>query len=231
MGFVRALGSIECNYGGPEMLPQSFIPTVCSGTFALSAYRKVPGDMCDQGWQPTDAQVPCPSSLNSGSLKYGVGIILVLGLGYYFFSATPKGSKNPLGDFTASSGSIFSQCGSPLGLLASCLGSMQRLISSNRGIERFPDLTYAKITGNEFDLDGIGAGNDDTLGEFLDEAELDDRTPQVYGDVESDRPERTKVVAGSARIAKDSVPKLQAPPAVPGKPQSFDVAGGDEDLL
>jgi hypothetical protein len=233
MGFVRTIGSTECNYGGPDMLPQSFIPTVCSSTFSLPAYRKIPGDMCEQGWQPTVASVPCPSQLNAGHFKYGLGVLVALGLVYFFYNKvfTSKGSKNPLGDFTAAGGSILSQCGSPLAMLAMCLGCMHRIISSNRGIERFPDLTYKKVSGNEFDLDGLGTGDEESLTEFLDEADHDDFTPHVYGDAETDRPEKTKIVAGSARGANQSVPMLQAPPSGAGGPAKFDVAGGDEDLL
>eukprot|EP00928_Gymnodinium_smaydae_P098503 TRINITY_DN9174_c0_g1_i1.p1 TRINITY_DN9174_c0_g1~~TRINITY_DN9174_c0_g1_i1.p1 ORF type:complete len:895 (-),score=247.61 TRINITY_DN9174_c0_g1_i1:79-2763(-) len=159
VGFIRKLESKECIFGGIEMLPERFVPTVCSGTFTLDAYRKVPGDVCEGGWQPTKATVPCPSSLNGINWQnIGAGLF-IMGALYFVYTkmCTGPGAKHPLGDFAAPSGGGFS----PMNALALCLGKMQAMVSGGRGFERFPDLTYKKLSGTEFDLDGIGANEFD----------------------------------------------------------------------
>jgi len=52
VGFVRQVGSTECIFGGSEMMPDRFAPTVCQGTYGATAYRKVPGNQCKGGWTP-----------------------------------------------------------------------------------------------------------------------------------------------------------------------------------
>jgi len=231
VGFSRSVGSMECNYGGTDMMPQLLIPTVCSSTFAIDAYRKVPGDACEGGWQPQQVNVPCPSQLNAGHFKIGFGGFLAIAALYFgytkFCVGGPGGSK--LGEFSAPQGMQFS----PMGMAASCCGWIGAKLQSNKGFERYPDLTYKKLGQTEFDLDGMG-GNEDNLTEFLDEAEHDDFAPRVYEDSNSNafkpaREEKASIVSGSASLATDSVPRLQAPPV--GGVQNINLPDQDNDLL
>jgi len=240
VGFTRALGSTECMFSGPEFLPDRFVPSICSGTFALDAYRKVPGDICEGGWAPTPVQVPCPSSISGDHVKMGlclVAAVAVVYMGYNKFSGGGGGPqrKNPMAEFSAGGGISF------IGIIVGCLNIVSNLSSflsglfarKSGGIDRYPDLTYKKLSGNDFDMGDIG-GNEESLAEFLDEAEQDDFQPRVYGsraaedkaDASDSRPsEKSTLVSGGARAATAAVPKLQAPPtgAAPG--------GADEDLL
>jgi len=238
MGFTRSVGSTECKYGGPELLPERFIPAVCSGTFGADAYRKVPGDVCEGGFTPVKVQVPCPPQINSGHLKTGFIGLMALGalyMAYTRFCGASKSNSNPLGDFSAPSKM---QCSSPTALLAACCAWIGGKLQGGRGFDHFPSLQYAKLSGNEFDLDGM-ASNEESLTEFLDEADQDDFAPRVYGDSSLDgkrghqptREER-QIIPGAARDATDAVPKLQAPPGQSAAaPSRFNISRGDEDLL
>eukprot|EP00929_Paragymnodinium_shiwhaense_P092812 TRINITY_DN5280_c0_g2_i1.p1 TRINITY_DN5280_c0_g2~~TRINITY_DN5280_c0_g2_i1.p1 ORF type:complete len:956 (-),score=196.30 TRINITY_DN5280_c0_g2_i1:31-2898(-) len=234
IGFSRAVGSMECVFGGPEMLPERLVPTICSGTFGLDAYRKVPGDICEGGWVPQQAQVPCPSNLTAGSFKMvlcAVAAVFVLYMGY----TKMQGGRSPGGkgmgmEFSAGGG--LSPTGLAVGAInaaSGIFGFFGGLLQRNAGIDRYPDLTYKKLTGNEFDMEGMG-GNEESLAEFLDGVEQDDVAPRVYGSADdrrnSDRPSTERsVVAGSARSATEAVPRLQAPPS------GAAASGGDDDLL
>lgn len=240
VGFSRNVGSTECNYGGTDLMPERMIPTVCSSTFTVDAYRKVPGDFCEGGWQPTKQQVPCPTQLNGSSVTNGlIGLVVLVALYFGYGKFCGGGSNtNKLGDFSAPTSKMPQCSGSPTEMLAACCGWIGSKLQQNKGIERFPDLTYKKLTGNEFDLDGMG-GNEESLTEFLDEAENDDYAPRVYGDSTDDRKgydrpsrEEPAIIAGTARDATEAVPKLQAPPGAGGAGTThFNIGTGDEDLL
>eukprot|EP00927_Polykrikos_kofoidii_P056704 TRINITY_DN50794_c0_g1_i1.p1 TRINITY_DN50794_c0_g1~~TRINITY_DN50794_c0_g1_i1.p1 ORF type:complete len:985 (-),score=196.18 TRINITY_DN50794_c0_g1_i1:139-3018(-) len=245
-GFTRELGSMECKYGGVDMLPKSFIPTACSSTFKLDAYRKVPGDVCEGGWQPELANVPCPSAITPDNMRYaiaGVFIVFVSYLGYQKFCTgggpSSKVTQSDFGEFTAKQGW---QCQTPLALFGACFGWVHgKLTANTRGFEGFSDLTYKKLTVNEFEFESAG-GNEESLTGFLDEAEQDDFAPPVYdggSDKKSAKQEessnnRRDVVTGGVRAATESVPRLQAPPgsAIAAPPATnFGLITGDDDLL
>merc|ERR1740121_2740252 len=62
MGFVRKVGSTDCKFAYDGAVP---LPAKCesgSGSFFMVGHRKVPGDSCEGGWQPTKVEVQCPKS-------------------------------------------------------------------------------------------------------------------------------------------------------------------------
>ena len=78
-GFTRAINSLEC-------VPEDKLLTqegcVSSGVFLASAYRRIPGDTCVDGWQPPKVPVLCPqSSPFSKSAKFfliGMGVLVFI---------------------------------------------------------------------------------------------------------------------------------------------------------
>merc|ERR1712232_1318802 len=104
-------------------------------------------------------------------------------MGYNKFAAGGAGGRkaNPMAEFSAGGFSA-------LGIIVGCLSIVSNAVSfvsgifqrKNAGIDRYPDLTYKKLSGNEFDMDGMGV-NEESLTEFLDDAEQDDFAPRVYG--------------------------------------------------
>eukprot|EP00927_Polykrikos_kofoidii_P016941 TRINITY_DN17699_c0_g1_i1.p1 TRINITY_DN17699_c0_g1~~TRINITY_DN17699_c0_g1_i1.p1 ORF type:complete len:1016 (+),score=209.35 TRINITY_DN17699_c0_g1_i1:93-3050(+) len=250
VGFMREVGSTICKYGGPELMPDRIIPPMCSGSFSVDAYRKVPGDMCDAGWQPEKVKVPCPSVITRSNVKYGIVALALSVVAYAIylkFIMAEGSSSGPLGDFTAKTG----KCGSPMGLATCICGWIGSLTSRSRGISQYPDLSYKKLGGDDFDLDTIGATNEESLSEFLDEADNDDFAPRVYNmqgssaantaaaneSFGSDSPGRS-VVAGGAKDATEPVPMIQGPPTGAASVTEaaapithFNIGHGDEDLL
>jgi hypothetical protein len=95
---------------------------------------------------------------------------------------------------------------------------------------------YKPVNRDEFDMDAVGTiGNDDSLNDFLDEADYDSAPPNIYGATADERrsdrrprEEDNRPVPGGAKAAREPVPKLSAPGA--STAQRFDI-GGDEDLL
>ncbi|EEQ99784.1 sortilin, putative [Perkinsus marinus ATCC 50983] len=63
LGFARTLGETECKPVDVDavLTPEEMECTSSSAYFA-DAYRRVPGDTCEGGFVPAQAQVPCPSS-------------------------------------------------------------------------------------------------------------------------------------------------------------------------
>lgn len=230
VGFVRSVGSSECVFGGPDMMPDRFAPTVCRGTYGAPAYRKVPGNKCQGGWTPPTIEVPCPGSgFRWGLLKWAllaifVGGALYAGLGQFgpAFSVRPKvGFGNEPGRLTC-----FASLGSRVLLLASgCCGFLGRICtlrSSHRG--------YEKLKGEDFEFDG----GRESLNDFLEEADDDDAALNYSSsdDRKSTLRDESRVVTGSAsRFAREkAVPRLLAPPSCAGPPV-FDMTSTDEDLL
>lgn len=57
-GFTRKIGSYECKPNDPTLTIEG---CTSSSYFYANAYRKVPGDICVNGWVPEKVPVPCPS--------------------------------------------------------------------------------------------------------------------------------------------------------------------------
>jgi len=64
MGFARKVGDMECKLT-PDYLAVMPIPDACKNDdyFFAQNYRKVVGDTCEDGWQPTKVAVPCPAGV------------------------------------------------------------------------------------------------------------------------------------------------------------------------
>mmetsp|Transcript_57564 Transcript_57564/g.167171 ORF Transcript_57564/g.167171 Transcript_57564/m.167171 type:complete len:931 (+) Transcript_57564:102-2894(+) len=231
IGFTRAVGSKECLYGGAEMMPERFIPTLCSKTFSAMAYRKVPGDVCEGGWQPTPVEVPCPSAgVPAGTLKSLLLAGLAIGvlyLGYGFFCTGTSSSKTSF-EFAAPKGMMPDwSVGAILQLpLVGASWLYSKFCARNRGFDAHPTLGYQKVGRDEFDFDGIGG--ETSLNDFIDQAEYDDSARVYDGEAADHRPERTGIVAGSHNVAS-RVPKLSAPGT--GGALKFDMSSDDQDLL
>lgn len=230
IGFVRAVGSMECVFGGQDMMPTRFIPSICHKSFSASAYRKVPGDRCEGGWEPRLVEVPCPSTgLAAGAARGLLFVVAAVGL-FCVAQSYAAGGGGAAGS----------------GLAAALCGLLGQLLVRNRGFKGHEGVRYKRVEGDELDMDGIGAA-DESLNDFLDEADFDDRAPHVYSSADDRRfddrreaeeegrwQERSTLVSGGARAALEEVPKLQAPPpgALPpsGGAEHFDI-GDTEDLL
>ena len=85
MGFIRIIGEMDClPYDVDRVLTPEEIDCTSSGVFFANAYRKIPGDSCSGGFQPSKIQVPCPShSRFSG----GASLVLVLVVLVFVFIA------------------------------------------------------------------------------------------------------------------------------------------------
>lgn len=57
-GFTRKVGSLECKPNDPTLTIEG---CTSSSYFYADAYRKVPGDICENGWIPEKVAVPCPA--------------------------------------------------------------------------------------------------------------------------------------------------------------------------
>jgi len=239
VGFARAIGSTSCEYGGQELMPTRVTPMDCKSTYQTPAYRKVPGDVCEGGWQPGVTEVPCPSTgVAKNTMKGLVLVYLVAGLLYVCYTRFRSGKQGPdiFGDTKASDCSVTT----PIHMTIDCFrGLYAKVRGSNQGFEGFGTVGYKKV-GNEFDLDV----QEEALTDFIDEdMGHDDYAPRVYDNARDERPAPKRrdddIVIGSAHLATDSVPKLLAPPnqggasAAPAAHQTaFDmIGGGDEELL
>lgn len=235
MGFLRSVGSTECVYGGPDMMPARLVPAVCSGSYKAPAYRKVAGDKCEGGWRPEQVDVPCPgSAARLGNAKYALAGVLLLGALYVCAGklSEGRGGSKGFGEFTAKSS--WAPSFDLMSLVASLGGFLAMFSSKSRS---FGGNSYRPVGKDEFDMDAVG--NDASLSDFLDEADYDSVAPNRYGAVPAEErrqerrarspEERSGPVPGGARAALEPVPKLQAPGGA--GPQRFDIGGGDEDLL
>jgi len=234
IGFTRSVGATECVFGGLEMMPQSMLPSACDGTFQVSAYRKVAGDSCENGWSPTPSDVPCPSKpMDTSNFKYIVGVLVVAGVLWMLRGYGGKGV--PSFEMSAPK-SMCADCSPmmvvqmPLLLLA---WLYERFCVTNRGFDSNPGLKYGSVKGDDFDFDaGFDGDGGTSLTDFIAEADYDD-TPKVYDGAAADRSsghDRGGYVSAGLSEARSSVPKLAGPPG--GGPQIFDLGGGDDaDLL
>mmetsp|Transcript_113889 Transcript_113889/g.317116 ORF Transcript_113889/g.317116 Transcript_113889/m.317116 type:complete len:956 (-) Transcript_113889:154-3021(-) len=244
IGFVRGVNQMECVYGGTEMMPERLIPTSCSKTFTVSAYRKVAGDRCEGGYKPEPVEVPCPvSGLNSNHAKYAMLLVLVLGVMYLCHSQGSAGGvvgNQGFGEFSAKS-RLSMQTTTLLQLpMDSFRWLSDKLLARGRGFKSYGGVTYRKVQGDEFDMDGMSMGNEESLTDFIDEAEHDDSAPRVYSSAIDDKnsirrrvDERPHIIAGGVQVARHEVPRLQAPPTLHGKssPEQFSISDPDQDDL
>jgi len=240
VGFVRGVNQMECVYGGSDMMPERFIPASCSKTFSATAYRKVPGDKCEGGFVPEPVEVPCPTSiLGSSSLKWVVLLLILLGLGYL-------GREKLLGDGSPLSHPGLAEFSVKSGWSAALMELpfdsfrwFHEKVSGSRGFQSYGGVGYKKVHSDEFDMETMGGGHtEETLTDFIDEAEQDDHSPQVYdsGDARNssgahdETSEGPSIMAGGAQAAREEVPRL-APPSVDPKPEKFGITDSEADLL
>ncbi|CAG9473822.1 sortilin, putative [Plasmodium vivax] len=77
-GFTRKVGSYECKPNDPTLTIEG---CTSSSYFYANAYRKVPGDICVNGWVPEKVPVPCPAHAPfNRSAKSILFILFILGL-------------------------------------------------------------------------------------------------------------------------------------------------------
>jgi len=220
VGFVRQVGSTECIFGGSEMMPDRFAPTVCQGTYGATAYRKVPGNQCKGGWTPHLIEVPCPAGSTWRTLlKFGLLVLFIMGACHVGRNFSAGGKKSNF-EFRAPETrlSFSSLTSSVLMLAAGICGCLGRLMAG-RSHE------YEKLKGEDFDLDGVR----ESLNDFLEDEE-DGHHPAPYTSHALDKSEEARVVTGAAASAArdQAVPRL-APPGT--GTVHFDMASNDEDLL
>jgi hypothetical protein len=158
-------------------------------------------------------------------------VVLVVGLAFIGYSKFSGGARGPAANFTwevsAKSGFSFS------GLVQPIFGGARwicsKITGGSRGFEGYGGMAYKRVGQNDFDLDGTG--NEESLTDFIDEAHDDDFAPRVYDGVEEKPLRESPTVIGGAHSATEQVPRLQAPPATAVGASSFDISGGDEELL
>jgi len=206
MGFVRKIGSTDCKFAYDGAVP---LPAKCesgSGSFFMVGHRKVPGDSCEGGWQPTKVEVQCPKSnkISKGG-KSVLGTLMIVGLfiaGMYYVSQSDK----------------------------------LKGMFSNYGMDNFGTVKYTTIGANtpETALDSVGTRFD--KGDFFDDDrnEFDDAPRLVSRDGDRDRRDRRderrrEPVNRGLDTAAASVPKLQKPPGAAD--QGGDDEGDSLDLL
>merc|ERR1719444_483943 len=96
-------------------------------------------------------------------------------------------------------------------------GPLRWFSSTSRGFEGYGGVTYKKVGGNEFELGG--AETEESLNDFIDEAEYDDHAPRVYDSAVEEKKfvanreqeEKGGMLSGGLSAAKAAVPALAAP--------------------
>lgn len=238
-GFSRELGSTDCVFNA-ELMPPRLVPAICTGTYPVSAYRKVPGDVCSGGWDaPELMELPCPSVWNTAALpghpmKWVLTAVLLAVMLY--FGYTRCASRNQKGSmFMASAprGGVFGTC---LDLVSGVAGWLSEKVSgAKRGFATHAGVGYKSVF-----LDDMGPGHDSeqSLDDFMDDAAQFDDAPPVYklGGAfaerqlgASERTSRAPARPGGLQSATAAVPKLSAPSGPSTSPVGMD--DFDEDLL
>ncbi|KAF4663921.1 Sorl1p [Perkinsus chesapeaki] len=96
LGFARILGESECKpVDADAVLTPEEMKCTSSGVYFADAYRKVPGDTCEGGFVPPQAQVPCPSfsPLSKGALLVvGLIVLVVVVLGAMTLASGGEGN-------------------------------------------------------------------------------------------------------------------------------------------
>mmetsp|Transcript_55401 Transcript_55401/g.129702 ORF Transcript_55401/g.129702 Transcript_55401/m.129702 type:complete len:849 (-) Transcript_55401:182-2728(-) len=162
LGFSRKIGSTECRFTDESVMT---VPDKCttSGFYYVDAYRKVVGDSCEGGWQPTKVGVPCPA--NS---KFSRGAISVLGT--FVMIAVAMGSVTFLSKSERFKGLI-----------------------ANYGMGAFVDVKYSQIGAKtpETALDSVGVRHGD-FDESAEDDYDEPPQLMNYGDRDRDRDERVE---------------------------------------
>eukprot|EP00419_Tripos_fusus_P088245 CAMPEP_0172861924 /NCGR_PEP_ID=MMETSP1075-20121228/72937_1 /TAXON_ID=2916 /ORGANISM="Ceratium fusus, Strain PA161109" /LENGTH=856 /DNA_ID=CAMNT_0013710117 /DNA_START=111 /DNA_END=2681 /DNA_ORIENTATION=- len=128
MGFARKVGSVDCKFVDDGSLPA---PLRCTSSdfFYADAYRKVSGDSCEGGWEPSKVAVPCPanSRLSTGAVSV-LGTICLIGVIMIFVVVVSSSDR--------------------------CKG-----VFANIGFESFSNVKYATIGAQlpETAMDSVGA--------------------------------------------------------------------------
>jgi len=191
MGFARKVGSVECRLAEDYMTVLN-VPAQCasSGYYYADAYRKVVGDSCEGGWQPSKVGVPCPSNTRLSRGAFSV-------LGTIVMIATFMGAAAYLSRSEQFKGWF-----------------------ANYGFDSFNTVKYANIGANapETALDSVGTRYDADFieDEFADDAP---QLLSYHGGAQSRHADRHHDEVQTLRridTAAAQVPRLQAPPAVGG---------------
>jgi len=153
----------------------------------VDAYRKIPGDGCEGGWQPQKVQMTCPSGKSSFS-TYTMYVFLLACIGalLYRFKDSP--------------------------LLARVYEYVKNLFKS-RGFETFEGVKYQNIALDvipENAFDSVGTRFDPN---FM-EDDFEDDAPVLMNYIDA-APAEQEVVK-KLDTAADFVPALAAPGAAPG---------------
>merc|ERR1712232_205055 len=90
MGFVRAVGETDCKFAYDGAVPISPKCEAGSESFFMVGHRKVPGDSCEGGYQPSKVEVQCPKNtkLSKGGRSV-IGTLIIIGTfmaGMYYVS-------------------------------------------------------------------------------------------------------------------------------------------------
>lgn len=206
IGFTRAVGSVDCAYGGADMMPERFVPAVCRMTWSADAYRKVSGDVCEGGFLPAQVDVPCPSFFTGRSSSKWNLLAVVVVVGLIIWNKN-RGGNNVKGGPGGSglSTALLEYLAAFLGFLSS------KLSTASRGFDSHYGVGYKAVGKDEFE---------ESLTDFVDEDD-DDVAPRVYSNAD-DRPvasaaaevhkESARIVPGQARTATEAVPRLSGPP-------------------
>merc|ERR1711920_581526 len=123
-------------------MPERFMPASCDRTFSANAYRRVPGDQCEGGFQATPIEVACPPRpIHAGWMKSGLLVALLVAVAYIGYTRFFSGS-GPGFELSAPK-SMFSDCSPMLVLqmpIIMCSWIYSKTCVKNRGFESFPTM-------------------------------------------------------------------------------------------
>eukprot|EP00927_Polykrikos_kofoidii_P066198 TRINITY_DN61841_c0_g1_i1.p1 TRINITY_DN61841_c0_g1~~TRINITY_DN61841_c0_g1_i1.p1 ORF type:complete len:870 (-),score=172.66 TRINITY_DN61841_c0_g1_i1:108-2717(-) len=183
MGFSRKIGSNDCRVAD-ESLTQAPDKCTSSSFYMAVAHRKVSGDTCEGGYQPSQVAVPCPanSKLSQGAISIlgsfsSIGVVMVL-------------------------------------IVVASRSERFKSWMANTGFENFNAVKYATIgaqspetaldsVGQRFDHDFLDNDQDD----FVDDA------PQLMSLTGGNKDDENRIRGGGLDAASAQVPRLAAPPS------------------
>jgi len=184
MGFSRKVGSLDCKLSDESVMNA---PKTCTSSsfYYVDAHRKVVGDLCEGGWQPQKAGVPCPanSKMSSGAMSV-LGSMASLGIVMAIVTYLSR-SERFKGWF------------------------------SNYGFDAFNNVKYATIGAQqpETGLESVGARYDSDFMD-ADQDDYHDDAPQLMTYVSGGdrRSEARRDNIRRAETPSAPVPKLAGPP-------------------